>query len=590
MWLSFVIRLQLSLVCLAVLGCGSGCFHSWINDWLDPSEMGAFDTVHTSEIRRSISVLEEPGGLSDASDPLPEDLVVRREEYRVAVGDTLGIRIFELLAGGAESLVTPMINASGSIFVPELEWLQAEGMTVREIQAMIKDELRSKGILKEPTVDVTVIGGRQRVFHVFGLITRPGTYQIPAPDFRLLEALLMGGGLTDLADHVYVFRGTEGEEAKDEGAFGSSLPISTTRAGDPEGEEEGQEFAPSVEGGPGEDYEYKFGQLSLSSFGQEASPDGRGSGALEDPVAVEGLSETQPGQDEAIDSTLDEDLLEALRPQQRVAVEAGETSGGAGASAESAPARIAETSPARGAVAQDETEDRPVLSHWIWLNGNWIEVTTQPSSAEGGAGAATSQARSPATAATQRVVDWEDLEVPATNRIISVPAGPLREGDARYNLVIRPNDSIRIAAGQTGNYYLMGHVIRPGVYALAGFNVTVKQAIAAAGGLEALAWPDRCEVVRRIGPDRETIIPIDLDRIFSGREADLFLKPDDIVNVGTHAAAPFLATLRSAFRLTYGFGFVWDRNFGDIEGQGGSPNPRRAREAAQAAQLPGLFP
>jgi protein involved in polysaccharide export with SLBB domain len=137
---------------------------------------------------------------------------------------------------------------------------------------------------------------------------------------------------------------------------------------------------------------------------------------------------------------------------------------------------------------------------------------------------------------------------------------------------------------------MMGHVVRPGVYALAGFNVTVKQAIASAGGMDALGWPDRCEVVRRIGPDRETIIPINLDRIFSGQDPDFFVKPHDIINVGTHAIAPFLATIRTAFRLTYGFGFVWDRNFGDIESQGGSPNPRIARAAANVATLPGLFP
>ena len=31
--------------------------------------------------------------------------------------------------------------------------------------------------------------------------------------------------------------------------------------------------------------------------------------------------------------------------------------------------------------------------------------------------------------------------------------------------------------------------------------------------------------------------------------------------VGTNAIAPFLATLRSAFRFTYGAGFLYDRNF-----------------------------
>ena len=105
-----------------------------------------------------------------------------------------------------------------------------------------------------------------------------------------------------------------------------------------------------------------------------------------------------------------------------------------------------------------------------------------------------------------------------------------------------------------------------------------------------MAWPDRVDVIRRIGGDRETTIPINLDRIFNGLDPDFFLKPDDIVNVGTHAIAPFLLTIRSAFRLTYGFGFVWDRNFGDIESQGGMPNPRLQRQQQEAQYYSGLFP
>ena len=54
---------------------------------------------------------------------------------------------------------------------------------------------------------------------------------------------------------------------------------------------------------------------------------------------------------------------------------------------------------------------------------------------------------------------------------------------------------------------------------------------------------------------------IDVAKIFNGEEPDIYLKPDDQVLVGTNAIAPFLAALRGAFRITYGFGFLYDRNF-----------------------------
>jgi protein involved in polysaccharide export with SLBB domain len=141
-----------------------------------------------------------------------------------------------------------------------------------------------------------------------------------------------------------------------------------------------------------------------------------------------------------------------------------------------------------------------------------------------------------------------------------------------------------------GVFYLGGHVVRPGVYSLTGQEITLKQAILAAGGLDALAWPTRCEIVRRIDGEREEFTQWDLARIMAGQDPDLFLKPEDQINVGTHAIAPLLLTIRNSFRLTYGFGFVYDRNFGDIDTFAPQTNPRERRRQTLAQRFPGLFP
>jgi hypothetical protein len=52
-----------------------------------------------------------------------------------------------------------------------------------------------------------------------------------------------------------------------------------------------------------------------------------------------------------------------------------------------------------------------------------------------------------------------------------------------------------------------------------------------------------------------------MDKVFSGTQPDIYLKPNDIVRVGTNAYAPFVAAFRNAFRITYGFGFLYDRNY-----------------------------
>ena len=79
--------------------------------------------------------------------------------------------------------------------------------------------------------------------------------------------------------------------------------------------------------------------------------------------------------------------------------------------------------------------------------------------------------------------------------------------------------------------------------------------------LDQLAIPERTDVIRRLGPDREVFVRVNLAKIFAGQQSDIYLKPDDQVMVGTNALAPFLAAARGAFRLTYGFGFLYDRNY-----------------------------
>jgi hypothetical protein len=146
-------------------------------------------------------------------------------------------------------------------------------------------------------------------------------------------------------------------------------------------------------------------------------------------------------------------------------------------------------------------------------------------------------------------------------RIIRVPLERLQRGVLQYNVIIRPNDTIIVPSPRVGEYYMGGHVQRSGVYSLTGRQITLKQAIISAGMLDPLAWPDRTEVIRRVGKDREMFVRVNLPKIFAGEQPDIYLRPYDTVTVGTNALAPFLAAIRGSFRFTYGFGFIYDRNY-----------------------------
>jgi len=48
--------------------------------------------------------------------------------------------------------------------------------------------------------------------------------------------------------------------------------------------------------------------------------------------------------------------------------------------------------------------------------------------------------------------------------------------------------------------------------------------------------------------------------------------------------APFLYVVRNSFRFTYGFGFVYDRNFADQDAYSARANPAEVRRAQRTAR------
>jgi hypothetical protein len=157
---------------------------------------------------------------------------------------------------------------------------------------------------------------------------------------------------------------------------------------------------------------------------------------------------------------------------------------------------------------------------------------------------------------------WEQIgEAGVQRRVIKIPVDKLLGGDPRYDIIIRCGDTITAPVDIIGEAWVQGNVSRVGAINITGRPMTLKMAIAAAGGLGPLAWPKRIEVIRRISKNREETVMVDLDKIAKGIQPDFFIKPHDLVNVGTHPAARPLAVVRNAFRATYGFGFVYDRNF-----------------------------
>ncbi|UCD30353.1 MAG: hypothetical protein JSV03_07760, partial [Planctomycetota bacterium] len=81
-----------------------------------------------------------------------------------------------------------------------------------------------------------------------------------------------------------------------------------------------------------------------------------------------------------------------------------------------------------------------------------------------------------------------------------------------------------------------------------------------------------------------------LERIVNGLDPDIYIRPGDVINVGTHAIAQLLQAIRNGLRVSYGFSFSYDRNFADIDSFSGQQNPTDRRRTEAAVRFPGLFP
>jgi len=573
---------------LLFLGLFSGCG----NKFFDPTQVGRFRPVPAvNVILDSLGVAEEePVAWEGAEEPLPLDAIVKESDYTFRSGDVVGISIFELLQEGIQFTNSYVVTETGKISVPEVGVIQAAGLTETQLEDRIRMIL-TPNVLKEPSVTVTLIRSQQRAFSVIGDgVPLPGRYLIPRFDFRLTDALATAGGPRQFnVSYIYVSRFAGGEQQAPDSVnpgFGE-LELKVI---EPETVRPVLQRRNNVT--PRAQYRWPESNVVISSSEmateREYSRVPSNFGQFNNPVSSWlyakdiGISNGRPALREPVEEpTSVEDILKTLSEHN-----------GREISSQQEPvdrrSRPSVTPP--GTQGTGELLDQAEDIEWVFQNGKWIPVQvkkTKPVEEEptghiewvfqNGKWVPVQVGTPKPTEPVIQIEPEQQLAAPpkepapilgaeyeaAGTRLIRIPADKLLSGDPRYNIVVKPGDSIFVPVDIIGEFCIMGNVNRTGYIPLTGRPMTLKQAIAAAGGLGPLAWPKRCEVIRRIGRKKEEIVMVDLDKIASGEQPDFFIKPHDLINVGTHATARWRAILRNAFRATYGFGFVYDRNFAD---------------------------
>jgi polysaccharide export outer membrane protein len=507
----------LSVLSVCLGGCG--------NKFFDPTQIGRFRPVPAvNVILDSLGVAEEaPSAWEGAEEPRPTDVITYETDYVFGSGDIVRITIFELLREGESSTNDYIVTETGKISIPEVGVVEAAGLTESQLEEEIR-QILSPSVLKEPSVTVTLLGSEGRTFSISGNgVPRPSRYQIPRYDFRLLDALALAGGISQFnISYVYVSRAVTGREAVTAEPVEAEIPepADLERPLSPE-QEMLEIIAPRAQGQRPE------GRFVIASAEMVTDEE------LSQAALPEGFELLEGSMQDDIDS---EDMLGTL----------AEPAG-------------------RETIDEPMREQDKGRVEWIFQDGRWVPIQIgRPRAIEPAGKVRPEKTVEPLEERMPEEFGWEQIGTGGVQtRVIRIPADKLAGGDPRYNIVIRPGDSIQVPVDIIGEFCIMGNVNAQGFVDLTGRPMTLKMAIAAAGGLGPLAWPKRCEVIRRIGNDKEEIVMVDLDKIARGEQPDFFIKPNDLINVGTHSTARWRAVLRNAFRSTYGFGFVYDRNFAD---------------------------
>jgi protein involved in polysaccharide export with SLBB domain len=113
--------------------------------------------------------------------------------YRLGPGDQIRLTVVRHgdLSGRFE------IDGEGFLPMPLVGEVQSAGLTARELEKAIEDQLRSGGYLVNPQVSIEVLN--YRPFYIIGEINNPGSYQY-VNGMTVTSAVALAGGFTDRAD------------------------------------------------------------------------------------------------------------------------------------------------------------------------------------------------------------------------------------------------------------------------------------------------------------------------------------------------------------------------------------------------------
>ncbi len=130
--------------------------------------------------------------------------------YVLGRDDTITVQVY----GQPDAGVTSRIKADGTIVLPLIGTVKAEGQTQLELADTIKKRLVDGGYFKQPFVNVEINAYLSKTVNVAGKVDKPGVVPLDK-DYTVLEMLLKSGWIREQgAGYIYLRRAKGGQEIK----------------------------------------------------------------------------------------------------------------------------------------------------------------------------------------------------------------------------------------------------------------------------------------------------------------------------------------------------------------------------------------
>ena len=579
--------------------------------FVDPSRTGYFETTPSAmPILGRIDVIEQASDQLEFVKPTAADLKPSSTVYTFAAGDVLQISIPNLMQTGATEQADRIIDQSGYVQLPVIGKVLAAGLDTEQFEEAIVQKL--KPVMGDGAkVFVMLKEGRSFQYRVLGSVDQPGIFGLTRPDFRLLDALATARGASVNTSRILITRTVfdddqkadyEKQAAKEDAKKFTKPETNSNTSTETNSKDNSSETStnkstttPPITNAPSAiDVDNLIDELDKKA-GAAPAIEPTAAPAIE-PAAAPATEPTaapatEPTAAPAMEPSAAPPVADPATEPTRIRTQLGMLRA---ATRQAPPVDVDQLEPAKSDDRVDATGNSTAISNspndnasdqWVFDNGSqsWVRNSSTTAKASQtptqSAGLDTNAPAGP-NSAGQEDADGSRLRVvenaqarkenrkqnkkASNTKVIEINYLTLVQGDPSLNIVIRPGDAIYCDSGEIGVVYIDGEISRPGVYNLpTSGRLTLSRLVAAAGGVSELAIPERCDLIRRLGSDKEACVRVSLAAIRNRGEPDIFLKPDDHLIVGTNFWALPLARFRRDLSFPNSVGFQLDRNFGN---------------------------